>query len=61
MTNAIRPYTEAELAAYLTRIALLPRIDARELRQQFEHDPLESIGMMMRAHLERIPFENTFM
>ena len=61
MTNATRPYGAAELAAYLTRIGILPRIDAKELRQQLEHDPLGSIGMMMRAHLERIPFENTFM
>jgi len=61
MTNATRPYNEAELAAYLTRVALSPRIGARELRQELGDDPLGAIGTMMRAHLERIPFENTFM
>lgn len=58
---ANRPYTEREFAAYLERIGLSSSTDVETLVNEIVRDPQAGFGRMIRAHLERVPFENTFM
>jgi hypothetical protein len=60
-TPSNRPYTEPELRAYLARIDLPLGYDPRVLVDEIRRDPKAGLGAVARAHLERVPFENTFM
>jgi hypothetical protein len=56
-----RPYTEPELRAYLDRIDFPLGSDPTVLVDEISRDPKVTLGQVARAHLERVPFENTFM
>ena len=60
-TSSNRPYTEPELAAYLERIGLPKSITPESLVTDIEREPESGFGRVIRAHLEKVPFENTFM
>jgi hypothetical protein len=56
-----RPYTEPELRAYLDRIDFPLGNDPTVLVDEISRDPKAALGQVVRSHLERVPFENTFM